>query len=471
VNQELIKFIELCLVDGVVSDVERKVIFRKSKELGVPEDECEILLEGLTSQNSNKSLIKPSEELLASRNDNPQISLDEIVKLDSAFSSRLMDFLNSIRTELDEITPENFNRDFSNWLGQIETELIYHTEKNDSSISSLSGFYYKNNEISYFGKIDGFRKYEGPPTTNRIVGEITGSKKIVVWNPKLKIHTSEPILEFCLTPSHLIQTSKTEHHTFFNGYSFKYEFGKETPLEKLNFFENNPNNPFEYFLDQYCCYVIKLDLYDIIRFYSLRYNPDWTMTNVKGMTSEQSKVVSKVSIELEKLADKLIQVCTESIDSISPYFYPYSVQWLRGNKGEMKINENFVSYINTVEMMIKTLIGIISLKNEMIISILEEDLTRFEYLKSKLEDSGLLLSYYESKTLQKSDDLVKTLTKGFNSIQGVLSDICQGMDNARVSLEQGMNEMNNSLNMNNVLTAIQTYQMYKVNLNTKSLKV
>jgi hypothetical protein len=195
------------------------------------------------------------------------------------------------------------------------------------------------------------------------------------------------------------------------------------------------------------------------------------MTNVKGMTSEQSKVVSKVSIELEKLADKLIQVCTESIDSISPYFYPYSVQWLRGNKGEMKINENFVSYINTVEMMIKTLIGIISLKNEMIISILEEDLTRFEYLKSKLEDSGLLLSYYESKTLQKSDDLVKTLTKGFNSIQGVLSDICQGMDNARVSLEQGMNEMNNSLNMNNVLTAIQTYQMYKVNLNTKSLKV
>jgi len=43
-NDQLIKFIELCLMDGVVTDKEREVIFRKSKELGVPEDECEIIL-------------------------------------------------------------------------------------------------------------------------------------------------------------------------------------------------------------------------------------------------------------------------------------------------------------------------------------------------------------------------------------------------------------------------------------------
>lgn len=35
-NEQLIKFIELCLMDGVISDKEREVIFRKSKELGVP---------------------------------------------------------------------------------------------------------------------------------------------------------------------------------------------------------------------------------------------------------------------------------------------------------------------------------------------------------------------------------------------------------------------------------------------------
>ena len=52
-NEQLIKFIELCLVDGVISDKEREVIFRKSKELGVPDDECEIILKGMIFQFSN----------------------------------------------------------------------------------------------------------------------------------------------------------------------------------------------------------------------------------------------------------------------------------------------------------------------------------------------------------------------------------------------------------------------------------
>ena len=54
-NEQLVKFIELCLVDGVISDKEREVIFRKSKELGVPDDECEILIDSLVSKHSKKS--------------------------------------------------------------------------------------------------------------------------------------------------------------------------------------------------------------------------------------------------------------------------------------------------------------------------------------------------------------------------------------------------------------------------------
>jgi hypothetical protein len=54
-NEQLIKFIELCLMDGVISDKEREVIFRKSKELGVPDDECEIILEGMIQQKGGLS--------------------------------------------------------------------------------------------------------------------------------------------------------------------------------------------------------------------------------------------------------------------------------------------------------------------------------------------------------------------------------------------------------------------------------
>ena len=71
-NPKLIKFIELCLVDGVISDKEREVIFRKSKDFGVPEDECEIILEGMIQKlgkkqsSDQKSLNKESLEEIKS---------------------------------------------------------------------------------------------------------------------------------------------------------------------------------------------------------------------------------------------------------------------------------------------------------------------------------------------------------------------------------------------------------------------
>ena len=49
-NQDLIKFIELCLADGVISEKEKEVIFRKAAEYGVPHDECEIILDSMVQQ-------------------------------------------------------------------------------------------------------------------------------------------------------------------------------------------------------------------------------------------------------------------------------------------------------------------------------------------------------------------------------------------------------------------------------------
>ena len=56
---ELIKFIELCLVDGNISEKEKEIIFRKSEDLGVPKDDGIILL-GLIqkSELSNQKSVK-----------------------------------------------------------------------------------------------------------------------------------------------------------------------------------------------------------------------------------------------------------------------------------------------------------------------------------------------------------------------------------------------------------------------------
>lgn len=63
-NEQLIKFIELCLADGVITDKEREVIFRKAKKLGVDEDECEILIDSFT-QRINK--VSPNEKQTPSK--------------------------------------------------------------------------------------------------------------------------------------------------------------------------------------------------------------------------------------------------------------------------------------------------------------------------------------------------------------------------------------------------------------------
>jgi hypothetical protein len=57
-NENLIKFIELCLVDGIITEKEREVIFRKSKELGVPEDECEVIIDSMLYNHSKSPSVK-----------------------------------------------------------------------------------------------------------------------------------------------------------------------------------------------------------------------------------------------------------------------------------------------------------------------------------------------------------------------------------------------------------------------------
>ena len=77
-NEQLIKFIELCLLDGVITDKEREVIFRKSKEFGVPDDECEIILEGMIIKHSKESSLK---NVSTTNNDEKSID-DDILNIE-----------------------------------------------------------------------------------------------------------------------------------------------------------------------------------------------------------------------------------------------------------------------------------------------------------------------------------------------------------------------------------------------------
>lgn len=64
-NEQLIKFIELCLTDGIITDKEREVIFRKAVEYNVYIDECEIILESMIQQKNMSQTITVSKNEIA----------------------------------------------------------------------------------------------------------------------------------------------------------------------------------------------------------------------------------------------------------------------------------------------------------------------------------------------------------------------------------------------------------------------
>ena len=120
-NEQLIKFIELCLVDGVITDKERKIIFRKSKELGVDEDECEIILEGMIHKSS---LLKKNNENNSSSLINEDL-IENIESLDYQVLSDFIQYIKSVETKLNEVSNSEFiNKSFREWYLNLPNNLL-----------------------------------------------------------------------------------------------------------------------------------------------------------------------------------------------------------------------------------------------------------------------------------------------------------------------------------------------------------
>ena len=81
-----------------------------------------------------------------------------------------------------------------------------------------------------------------------------------------------------------------------------------------------------------------------------------------------------------------------------------------------------------------------------------------------------MLNYYEKMKLEKMDETITVLKNGFNQLLDVFSDLSGNISNLNSTISSGLMEMNESLKFNNLLSTINTYQTYKINKNTKSLR-
>lgn len=134
-NEQLIKFIELCLMDGVITEKEREVIFRKSQELEVPDDECEIILEGMIQKSEMVREIKskdsiPKNTLEKHKKSNSFIpkQVPKSVLINLKNSEKLKEEIKILKNKNDNLIDENklLSEEISNNISLIkDNSLIY----------------------------------------------------------------------------------------------------------------------------------------------------------------------------------------------------------------------------------------------------------------------------------------------------------------------------------------------------------
>ena len=116
----------------------------------------------------------------------------------------------------------------------------------------------------------------------------------------------------------------------------------------------------------------------------------------------------------------------------------------------------------------------------MITSIAENDLITVNEIFEEFDKLKVFKSDHEKEISEKLDKIGDGLQNLMYTINRMERSMIDGLSNLSYVTEQGfsdlnesvtgeLNSINSSIKFNNLLTGIQTYQMYKINKNTKSL--
>jgi hypothetical protein len=117
----------------------------------------------------------------------------------------------------------------------------------------------------------------------------------------------------------------------------------------------------------------------------------------------------------------------------------------------------------------------------MIGAIAADDMITFYEIYESFDKLGIFNSNWENEVSEKLinigdkfDDLLYLIEEVGNDIVNEISNLSYttqySIDNLSTTVSNQLTEIESSINVNNLLTGIQTYQMYKINKNTKSLK-
>jgi hypothetical protein len=146
---------------------------------------------------------------------------------------------------------------------------------------------------------------------------------------------------------------------------------------------------------------------------------------------------------------------------------------LKDSKNQSQIDE-FVDILNH-EIYTYNVILLNSL--HLINSLVEDDMITFYEIYERFDKLNMFTSNWENQVTEKLEQvnvnlivLMKELREVGNRIVSSIENLSFITEESTRKLTSKMSEIDSTLQVGNLLNLIQTYQMYKVNKNTKSLR-
>ncbi|MDA9303963.1 hypothetical protein N9Q26_00385 [bacterium] len=143
-------------------------------------------------------------------------------------------------------------------------------------------------------------------------------------------------------------------------------------------------------------------------------------------------------------------------------------------------NEYYEEYVGVLKNQINTYNMMLITSLNMVISFCNDDRITFYEIYETFDKLNVFSSNHEREISMGLKNIESKLDEVVQSIYQMEMNICSELYNLQFitedisdslsGLSQGLSEINSSIQTNNLLTGIQTYQMYKINKNTKGLR-
>ena len=450
-NEQLIKFIELCLVDGVISDKEREVIFRKSKELGVPDDECEILLNSLVSKHSKGS----------NQPDTPK-------KKGGFFSSMFNEIKKNIDTDSIKSSLNQVKDDFQKGMDISKERSPFIQKPHDVQSKKTNSEELEEKERLHKEKEEKERLQKEEEEKGRLQKEEEEEKERLQKEEEEKDRLQKEKYSILLK----------ELDSDGNGIIDLVEgddYGKILKLNQDKIIEINRDYIKQFVQISNYLKTKRKSLQSIYEQLVICVNEGGIEKSLeetlriglkKGKKLECVKKINEITglgiMKSKDIVDKYF--ANETIDHTTTYLQPIDEQTI-SEYSEILKDDGHIFNLLLVQSI------------TMVQSLINNDMITFYEIYERLDQLNMFDSKHE-KDIKKLlgeinnslDDIMKEIRKVGQDIVSSVGELSFITEEMGQLVQEGLDSVNSSIQTNNLLTGIQTYQMYKINQNTKGLR-